>query len=598
MDLIYADENRVDIGTLFNYEFELSYGKDENDFSLSMALDKHCLKEGYIIYEVLTEYGREEATDYGGIVDKINVDTEAGMVTYKGRTWHGILEKRIIQPDSGQDYKIVTGTEKDVIQSLLDGSGLASWFKVSTDPSIINIAGYKFKRYEDMYAGLADMLSEYHCKLQARYEKGMVTLSVKWISDYSKNEEWDQSQIDFRIEKNYKPVNHLICLGSGDLRERHVIHLYTDANGGIQPYAAASPVKDSDYFLDDRSQIITGIDEVVEVYDYPNAETKENYEKLSSQPADWAWNYTDYFILKSDGTYESPEETDEAFYEMLSAKPADWETEYANYFVQDENNNYVAVKGIDTDAYTQLSKRPVDWETNYGEYYVHFWDGTAYSWRNISGVTEEFYTVQTQKPTDWETNYRNYYEIGTTNVTTTKNKNTTVIRVDGTGFEAVKGKKKGESEIAPQWKSGTYYNRSTVTMSPDYNLSGYGLPKYKKTVVTTAPAFPSSGMGTGIYRTSHRMVKPPFKAGVTYRRHEDHYADLVANAIERLNERWSEASAIDIDLNLLGEHDVGDIVGASERRTGIAVWQAITKKVVKITRSKKVINYMIGDVIL
>ena len=36
MDLIYADENRIDLGVLQDYKFDLAYGESENDFELSL----------------------------------------------------------------------------------------------------------------------------------------------------------------------------------------------------------------------------------------------------------------------------------------------------------------------------------------------------------------------------------------------------------------------------------------------------------------------------------------------------------------------------------------------------------------------------------
>ena len=52
-------------------------------------------------------------------------------------------------------------------------------------------------------------------------------------------------------------INHLICLGLGELKNRTVIHLYADANGVIS-----------------RTQTQFGSDEVTNVYDYAGAETE------------------------------------------------------------------------------------------------------------------------------------------------------------------------------------------------------------------------------------------------------------------------------------------------------------------------------------
>ena len=50
-------------------------------------------------------------------------------------------------------------------------------------------------------------------------------------------------------------VNHLICLGQGELKNRTVYHLYVDSVGNIG-----------------TTQYYTGSDEIVDVYDYAGAE--------------------------------------------------------------------------------------------------------------------------------------------------------------------------------------------------------------------------------------------------------------------------------------------------------------------------------------
>ena len=46
MDLIYADKNRKDIGVLMSYTLDMAYGRDENDFVLTLDADSHCCHDG------------------------------------------------------------------------------------------------------------------------------------------------------------------------------------------------------------------------------------------------------------------------------------------------------------------------------------------------------------------------------------------------------------------------------------------------------------------------------------------------------------------------------------------------------------------------
>ena len=67
-------------------------------------------------------------------------------------------------------------------------------------------------------------------KLAMYYRDGKVLMTAVPLVDYSQDEEWDSDQMNFQISNNERPVNHLICLGKGDLSERMVRHLYMDAD--------------------------------------------------------------------------------------------------------------------------------------------------------------------------------------------------------------------------------------------------------------------------------------------------------------------------------------------------------------------------------
>ena len=115
MDLIYADivnGNVIDRGVLTNYSFDLSYGADENNFQLVIPITSTRLYQDQLVYIPDTEYG--------GIIDSIKVDTATQMITYTGRTWHGILESNILYPEPGKDYMYVIGEANSVLATLLE----------------------------------------------------------------------------------------------------------------------------------------------------------------------------------------------------------------------------------------------------------------------------------------------------------------------------------------------------------------------------------------------------------------------------------------------------------------------------------------------
>lgn len=276
MDLIYADKNKIDVGVLDNYSFDLAFGSDENDFEVTVSTNNNVCKEDYILYI--------EGTEYGGIIDGIQVDTASKEIKYKGRTYHGILNSKVIIPNSGADYLVMSGDANTIIKNIISRISLNEFFKASTVVSGIRLNAYQFPRYVTAYDGLRDMLQSVNAKLHFKFEDGFVVLEALPINEYL-DDEIDSDHLSFKIEKTFNPINHMICLGSGELRNRTVVNLYCDENGNVS-----------------TTQTFSGIDEITYVYDYPNAEsveqlTSEGTKKLKEL------NGSDVVELNLDDTY-------------------------------------------------------------------------------------------------------------------------------------------------------------------------------------------------------------------------------------------------------------------------------------------------------
>lgn len=247
MDLIYTDKNRVDIGVLKHYDLDFEVGS-ENTFQIETNIDNDVIPMGGYFYF--------ENTEYGGRITKRKVDTAAKRLYYEGRTFYGILCDKVICPDVGQDYYVVSGDANTIISGLITRLGISDLFSASTGTSEFNFQNYQFDRYIDCYKGLTKMLKTKNAKPKIVLKNQFVTLAAVPIVDYSERE-FSSDRINFTIEQDNAPVNHLICLGKGDLAERQVIHLYTDGNGNVT-----------------RNQYYTGVDEVAQTYDYSSVESE------------------------------------------------------------------------------------------------------------------------------------------------------------------------------------------------------------------------------------------------------------------------------------------------------------------------------------
>lgn len=625
MDLIYTDETGRDIDTIDGYVLDMAFGSDENNFQLRMPMNAHCLQKSYHIYMPDTEYG--------GIVDDIGTSTEDDEVIYTGRTFHGILEKKIIQPDG--DYLYLSGDANAVLGTLIAILDVTDSFDVSVIDSGIYIANYKVPRFVPAYTAINNMLHEYGGKLNIKINNvGKAVLSAVPYCNYFSDEEWDQIEISYNFTKKFNRLNHLICAGQGELSGRHVIHLFADENGNIQPYTLSShPLCDNDYILDTRHQKLFGSDEIMDIYDYSSAETIENYIPVQQRPNDWAVSYSGYYYKsESEEGYEQiPVETADEYrvqyirpwdwqdnfsayyqksgdsyepvigtgeiseYFLLDQKPEDWESSSGNYYLPDGSGGYREVQSTDADpaTYNLLPSMPADWQSNWNVYYYRYTDGVTVEYRTVESQKRERYVYQTEKPSDWESGYANYYQrVGSTwNQVqavnkTIKNgsKKTTVQQAPvwqyNKGFAT-----RYEDEYAPTWEPGVYYSKAESTVPSWVTGKFYS----KLTTYQSAPTW-TVGMYYTLIKDAEQI--PDFFAKPVYKMLEDHYAELINGALEKFSE---DADSIDTDLEPTINYDIGDIVGATDPITGISVAEIITKKIVTVDSAKGVsVEYNVG----
>lgn len=256
MELIYADTIGVEIGFLTDFSLDLDIG-DTNDFEIAMIANEKIMDFGWKIYA--------NSTEYGGIISKIDVDTAPNKIAYSGQTWRGILSNYIISPPSGDDYKIVSGNVSTIISGLISDFGIGSLYSVAA--SEIAVTNYQFDRYCTLLSGVEKMLKSVGYRLNIGCQNGAVTLTPTPIHDYSDELEYSQdSNINFRIQDNQNGVNHLVCLGKGDLRDRQVLNLYLLADGTIG-----------------TTQYYTGLSERADVFDFPSVESLDELEKFGRE---------------------------------------------------------------------------------------------------------------------------------------------------------------------------------------------------------------------------------------------------------------------------------------------------------------------------
>lgn len=254
MDFMILDKNGREKGYLpddCSLDFEL--GTDNGDLQISC---RHGVLE---MGDFIVCYG----TEYGAVMEESVITTDSEMETWYGESFRKLLEEIIICPEKGQDFRTVSGEANAILKELVNGQ-MGNFFSVSAADSGIRISSYQFDRYTDYLSGVSEMLYQQNAKLKILINSPFdVQLLAEPVADLSGSVEFSEDcPVKVTLTDNRRGINHLICLGSGKLKDRQVIHLYAWPDGSV---------KDSPYW--------TGFSERTAVYDYSSAENADDLKK-------------------------------------------------------------------------------------------------------------------------------------------------------------------------------------------------------------------------------------------------------------------------------------------------------------------------------
>ena len=266
VDVILADGKLTPHASVSQVTLDWACGTDENDFELTVD-DPSApeIERGWYFWI--------DGSDVGGrIVDRrVSVVGGTSTTTWIGQSWTGMLAAKILQPDANQDYLTVSGKLPDILKNLLKRIGLDSVFTVdSSDASTLSNWMFQNPRYVDAYTGFRNLLASCGRRLDFQAKDNHILLGITPVGIIDNTINSDL--VDFKAETNRRAVNHLIGLGSQELKNRLVVNYFADATGVVS-----------------QTQTLVGADEVCATYDYPNAdlgtlqsETKKHLQELQT----------------------------------------------------------------------------------------------------------------------------------------------------------------------------------------------------------------------------------------------------------------------------------------------------------------------------
>lgn len=258
MEFIICDSKKNEIGKMKKeIKIDFDIGKT-NDVEISC--EKGVLDFGmYLI---------SPGTEYGALIEELDSWTDEKEEKWMGNAFRKFLQEFIIEPPEGQDYKIVEGDAHVVMRQILNGA-FDNLFTIPEESSGIKIENYQFDRYTDALAGFTKMLIRKNARINIEIKQGgsnepfSIVLSAVPIQNLSSEIEYSQdSKIAINLRESRRGINHLICLGKGELKNRQVVHLYAQLDGSVS-----------------KEKYYTGLKERTAIYDLSNAESMEELRK-------------------------------------------------------------------------------------------------------------------------------------------------------------------------------------------------------------------------------------------------------------------------------------------------------------------------------
>ena len=239
-------------------EIDLDLG-DTNDFEIRM--DQHIWNKERYWYDSRIFI---PLTEYGGIIDDLEVLTSTEEIVLRGLTWRGMLDKKVVEPPSGSDHLTLNGDLHDAVRELI-GDRFDGLFFVPEVETGVSVTGWQVDRYVTLYDAITKLLDSKGYRLQISYvepeglEYGYVMIQAVPITDYSDELEYSrEGKVNFDIRDCRGGINHLVCVGEGQNEERAVLHLYVQEDGTIG-----------------KSQYYFGLEERAAVYEYSSADLEK-----------------------------------------------------------------------------------------------------------------------------------------------------------------------------------------------------------------------------------------------------------------------------------------------------------------------------------
>lgn len=251
MELIVADGAGKTLFPLADFELDMDSGWGDgvdNTFDLIVRDASAPLPEAaWRVYA--------DGTEMGGRVERFELKTgrSSSELHWTGSTWSGVLAKRLLWPDAGQDYLKLAGDANAVLRQAVARLGLGSFFSVPEGDAGVAVSYRCSRDTPDAWTNLRLALRSAGLRLDAKWVDGVCRLQAAKVTDWRGRV--DSDLVDFDLSSDLLVTNHLKAAGKGDLASRQVVDVYADSKGNVG-----------------TSKAMAGVFELEEYYDANNSE--------------------------------------------------------------------------------------------------------------------------------------------------------------------------------------------------------------------------------------------------------------------------------------------------------------------------------------
>lgn len=254
--LIYADPYGREVDTIAKFSGDFVIGTKRNNFSLDIPKGLGIDENWYLMID---------DSEFGGIIDGVEIDTTKKFLTASGRTWQGMWQENVIEPDTGQTHLVLSGDLNDVIGMLIIRLGLQDRMVSPSAQSGITVSNYRI-RYKYGYEALLEMCASVGAKPRFRYDGRTRKCEVSAVErkDYT-DDGTDGDAVDIKLRRQ-RLTNHWLGLGKGEGVARVTVNRYADRKGNVS-----------------LTQKIFGVEHRMEIYDSPSSEADDLIEAIEKR---------------------------------------------------------------------------------------------------------------------------------------------------------------------------------------------------------------------------------------------------------------------------------------------------------------------------